>query len=230
MSLVREELGPTLPQLARPHWARISRAHRRLLGAALAAFVLLLAAAYAVLRSDPLETLVVREPIAFNLIHRADFPKVDPRPGELLRLEGVLPGKSGAKETYAVSALTVPPYRGDISSAFLGLATRKLAELQAADPQLRYRGEGKTRINLIPGYQLTYSTREGGRPDGRTVFGRVFWLVPEPEEEGGEQTREGAVLALTAQFSGQVPNPTALGSDVLLKAPLRSFRFGTERP
>lgn len=229
MSLVREELGPTLPQLLQPHWARLSRTRRRQIVAALVALAVLLAAAYTIVRSDPLETLVVREPVAFNVIHRADFPKVGARPGELLRLEGVLPGKSMAKETFAVSRLTVPPFRGDISAAYLMLATRKLAALQAADPQLRYRGEGKTRINLIPGYQLTYSTREGGKPDGRSVFGRIFWLVPEPGD-GEAQTRDGVILALTAQFSGQVPNATALGSDVLLKAPLRSFRFGTQRP
>lgn len=230
VSVVREELGPSLPELLRPHLGRLSRLQQRLLAAAAIGAVVLLAAAYLVLRSDPLPTIVVREPIAFNLIHRADFPEVARRPGELLRLEGNLPiakpGAPPARETFVVRPLTVPPFRGDISSAYLSLATAKLAELQAADPQVRYRGEGKARINLIPGYQLSYATRQ----DGRTLFGRIYWLVPEPAEDGDPQTREGVTLTLTAQFSGQVPNPAAVGSDVLLKAPLRSFRFGTERP
>lgn len=230
VSVVREELGPSLPELLRPHLSRLSRLQRRLLAAVAALGVLVLAAAYVVLKSDPLPVIVVKEPIAFNLIHRADFPEVATRPGELLRLEGDLPiakkGVPPARETFAVRPLTVPPFRGDISSAYLALATAKLEELRAADPNVRYRGEGKARINLIPGYQLSYATRQ----DGRTLFGRVYWLVPDPEDDGAPQTREGVTLTLTAQFSGQVPNPAAVGSDVLLKAPLRSFRFGTERP
>lgn len=225
MSVVREELGPSLPQLAAPHWQPLPRRRRVALVAAGVALLIVLVAARFALREDPLTIEVVREPVAFNLIHRADFDPVDPRPGELLRLEGVLPGRSGARESFTVRPLTVAPFRGDISAAYLLLASRRLAELRAADPAVRYRGEGKTRINLIPGYQLTYQTRRAGR----LVYGKRFFLVPEPGD-GEPQGREGVELTLLAPYSGQTPNPAAVGSDVLLKAPLRSFRFGTERP
>ncbi len=223
--VVREELGPSLPQLISPHWRSASRRRRIAAVAVVAGLLLLLVAARLILREDPLEVEVVRDPVAFNLIHRADFRRVDPRPGELLRLEGLLPGRSRVPESFVVRRLVVPPARGDISAALLSHASTRLAQLRAADPRLRYRGEGKTRINFTPGYQLTFQTRRGGR----LVFGKLFLLVPEPGE-GEPQGREGVELELLAPYSGQTPNPTAVGGDVLLKSPLRSFRFGTERP
>lgn len=234
MTVVREELGPSLPQLLRPHWVRLPRRRQALLVAAAVAVLVLLAAAYEVLRSAPLKSIVVKDPIAFNLIHRADFNPVAPKPGELLRLEGVLHTGAGATavdahESFTVKPMLVPPFRGDVSSAYLLLATQKLKQLEAADPLLRYRGEGKTRINLIPGYQLTFQTRAGGRKDGALVFGRILFLAPEPAD-GQPQTREGAELTLLAERSGQTPSAQDIGADILLKAPLRSFRFGTERP
>jgi hypothetical protein len=234
VSVVREELGPSLPQLLQPHWARLPRRRRLLVVAAAVAGLVLLLAAYEVLRSDPLKSIVVDEPVAFNLIHRADFNPVTPGRGEVLRLQGVLrtgqpPNEVAADESFTVRRLVVPPFRGDISSAYLLLASQKLKQLQAADPLLRYRGEGKSRINLTPGYQLTFQTRAGGRKDGPLVFGRIFWLVPEPAD-GEEQVREGVELTLLAERSGQTPSAQDIGADILLKAPLRSFRFGTERP
>lgn len=231
MSVVREELGPSLPQLAGPTWSRLRRWHQIALIAVVPAGVLVLVAAYFVLRADPLKVIVVRKPIAFNLIHRADFnPVTKPGPGEILRLEGVLPiAKKTAPvvhESFVVRPLTLPPYTGDISASYLLLASRKLRALQAADPNLRYRGEGKTRINLVPGYQLTFQTRNAA---GRLVFGKYFFLVPEADDPK-DQTRVGVELELRTESSGQTPNPVSVGGDVLLKAPLRSFRFGTERP
>jgi hypothetical protein len=226
VSVVREELGPSLPQLVAPHWGRLSHGRRVALLAAAIVLLVVLALGYVVLKSDPLKVTVIREPVAFNLVHRADFGPVTPAKGELLRLEGVLPGVSGARESFAVRPLTIPPYRGDVSSAYLAVATRRLAALRAADPEVRYRGEGRARVNTVTvGYQLTYQTRRAGK----LVYGKIFFLAPEPAD-GEPQSRQGAELALLAERSGQTPTAAAVGSDVLLKSPLRSFRFGTERP
>lgn len=227
MSVVREELGPSLPQLASPYWQPLSRGRRIAIIAAGVALVVLLIAARFALREDPLKVVVMREPIAFNLIHRADFSPVKTQRGEVLRLEGVLPGKSGANDSFSVQPLTVPEFRGDVSSAYLLLASTRLAQLRAADPELRYRGEGKARLNTVTfGYQLSYQTRSKA---GKLVFGKHFFVVPDPAD-GKPQSRGGAELTLLAERSGQTPSAAAVGADVLLKAPLRSFRFGTERP
>lgn len=226
MPVVRQELGPSLPQLLEPYWRPLSRGRRIGVVAAGVALLALLAVSYAVVKSGPLPVEVVRGPVSFNLIHRADFGRVPPHPGELLRLEGALPGASGAKESFAVRPLTVPPFRGDVSSAYLLLASRRLAELRAADHNVAYRGEGKARSNPdTAGYQLTYQTRTGGR----LVYGKLIFLAP-LAADGKPQDRRGVELSLLAERSGQTPTAAAVGADVLLKGPLRSFRFGTERP
>jgi hypothetical protein len=226
VSVVREELGPSLPQLLEPRWRPLSRRRRIAAVAAAVALLALLGAAYLVVRSGPLPVEVVRGPVSFNLVHRADFPVVRPRSGELLRLEGVLPGTSRARESFAVRPLTLPAFRGDVSSAYLLLATRRLAELRRADPAVAYRGEGKARSNPdTAGYQLTYQTRRGGK----LVYGKLIFLAP-LAADGEPQDRRGVELSLLAERSGQTPTANAVGADVLLKSPLRSFRFGTERP
>jgi hypothetical protein len=222
--VVREELGPSLPQLLEPRWRVLSRGRRIALVAAAALLLLALVAAREVLRDDPLKVLVVKEPIAFNLVHRAELEEVTPKPGELTRLQSGATVKTD--ERFVVRPLQLPAYKGDVSSAYLTLASRRLAQLKAADPDVGYRGEGKARINLIPGYQLAYQTRKAGK----LYFGKIFFLAPEPGD-GEEQTTDGVELDLLSQFSpSTTPNLTDVGNTYLLKAPLRSFRFGTERP
>ncbi len=224
MPVVREELGPSLPELLEPRWRVLSSGRRIALVAAGVLLCVALVAVRAVLRDDPLRVLIVKGSPAFNLVYRSELEQAAPRPGELVRLQ------SGPNvrtlERFVVRPLTLPPYRGDVSSAYLLLASRRLAELKAADPSVGYRGEGKARINFIPGYQLAYQTRR----DGKLFFGKIFFLAPEPAA-GDAQTREGVELDLQSQFSTQTTtNLTDVGNTYLLKAPLRSFRFGTERP
>ena len=55
--------------------------------------------------------------------------------------------------------------------------------------------------------------------------GRVILLVP--DEPG---VREGAQIEMLVTRSPAVPRADAVGANGPLKTPLRSFRFGTERP
>lgn len=223
MSVVREELGPSLPQLLAPHWRALAGRRRVTLVLGVVTVLVALLVVRAVLR-DHLETVVVREPVAFNLVHAPDLEQAAPKDGELLRLQSTSASKT--TELLTVSPLTVPRYRGDISSAYLLLASATLRALRTADPEVQYRGEGKARINLSPGYQLNYQTRKGGR----LFFGAIYFLAPEPTD-GEPQTRQGAQLRLLSEFSPRTtPNLSSLGNAYLLKTPLRSFRFGTERP
>lgn len=224
MPVVREALGPSLPQLLEPRWRALPRPRRVAIVAGAVLLVVLLVVAREVLRADPLKVYVAQAPIAFNFVHRADLVTVAPRAGELVRLQST--AAAATRERFTVRRLAIPPYRGDVSSAYLLLASERLAQLQAADPDVSYRGEGKARINLIPGYQLAYQTRRAGK----LYFGKLFFLAPEPA--GGEpQTHEGVELDLLSEFSPSTTSSLAVvGNTYLLKAPLRSFRFGTDRP
>src|SRR5690349_2757699 len=87
MSVVREEFGPTLPELLGPRVRALPRAAQVAL-AALAALVLVaLAAAFLRHEPDKRTPVLVRRPIAFNLSYPPDFRQVAPRGREALRLE-----------------------------------------------------------------------------------------------------------------------------------------------
>jgi hypothetical protein len=105
------------------------------------------------------------------------------------------------------------------------LAARQADELARELPDFRYRGDGKARINDLPGHLLVFQFRR----DGATVYGKRFLLVP-LVEPGAPAPRRGVAVTLLAERSPAVPNADAVGENSALKAPLRSFRFGTERP
>jgi hypothetical protein len=147
---------------------------------------------------------------------------VAPEQGELLRLES----RPGAPlQSYAVEPLALPPYRGDVTAVLGVLAARQAADLARELPDFRSRGDGKARINELPGHVSVFRFRR----DGTTTYGKRFLLVP-PVEPGAPAPRRGIALTLLAARSPAVPSADAVGGGSALKAPLRSFRFGTERP
>ena len=87
MSVVREEFGPTLPELLGPRLHVPVRTIWRVLAAAGVVVVLVLAW-LVFLRGTPGQAgVVVREPVTFNLIHTDALHRVAPRVGETLRLQ-----------------------------------------------------------------------------------------------------------------------------------------------
>ncbi len=161
----------------------------------------------------------MREPITFNLIHTSGLARVAPHAGEILRLQSAA-GRAD-QESFVVQPLRLAPYRGDVSAGFLVASAGMIEQLRSQDPSFVYRGEGRTRVNRLPGYQILFATKR----DGKTVLGRRVMLVP--DEPGA---REGVDILLRSDISAAVPNVDAVGNNGLLKTPLRSFRFGTERP
>src|SRR4051812_41376210 len=106
MSVVRPEFGPTLPELLGPRLRALPRPLRLAL-AVLAALVVVVAAWALLLRGgSELPATVVREPIAFNFVHRAPMHRRAPQGTELARV-------SGGGQSFAVSELRLPPYQGD---------------------------------------------------------------------------------------------------------------------
>jgi hypothetical protein len=217
--LVKPEYGPSLPALMRT-WPR----PRRLAVTAALALVVVVAVALAVLRvvrnDANTSVAVVQGPPAFNLIWRNDLKRVAPNPGELLRLEN----RSGAGllQRFLVRPLHLAPYRGDVFGVLpLYAATVTMREIRQDYPDAIERGEGKARINELPGYQVIFQTNVGGH----VAYGRRILLLP--DEPG---VREGAQLEMLVTRSPAVPRADAVGGNGPLKTPLRSFRFGTERP
>ena len=216
-ALVQDEYGPTLPELLRgvPRWARYRDVggHRgRARGRPVARHR----------RSRPRRrpTPSIRGERTFNLawdpsrLHRVD------QKGTLLALEG----RRGDLflDSYTVSSVTLPPYRGAPGGVLAVLGANRLRELRATAPGFVPSNppEGRTRVNDSTGYQITWRERR----DGRTIYARDIWLVdPEPG------SRDALLVQLRTTRAAGTPNADRTGGTGALKQPLRSLRFGTER-
>ncbi|MEA2265491.1 MAG: hypothetical protein QOE27_1074 [Solirubrobacteraceae bacterium] len=98
-------------------------------------------------------------------------------------------------------------------------AANYIAGLAARTPGFLLQTETKTRVNLNPGYTLTYSFRSGGRP----MFARAVMLLP-----AITGARDGVLLSMGTVPSPLIdPVPDQVAANDVLQVPLRSFRFGT---
>ena len=108
MSVVREEFGPTLPELLGARLRVPARSIWRVLAAAGVVVVLVLAWLVFV-RGAPGQTgVVVRGPVTFNLIYTDALHKVAPRNGEVLRLQT----SAGPPQSFAVRPLRLAEEHG----------------------------------------------------------------------------------------------------------------------
>jgi hypothetical protein len=218
MSVVREEFGPTLPELV---GARLHVPVRTLWRAlAVAGVVVVLLLAWLVfLRGTPGQAgVVVREPVAFNLIYTDAMRRVAPRAGEALRLQA----RAGAPQSFAVRPLHLAPYKGDVSATLTLLSARLIRQMSATYPGFLWRGDGRVNINKQPGYQIVFQARVGGH----TTYGKRVLLVAGPDPP----PRTGLDITMLAERSPATPKADAVAANGPLKTPYRSLRFGTERP
>lgn len=229
-SLVQPEFGPTLPQVAGRRWPRV-RIVLIVLGVLVAAWVL------ARVLQDPdsgRTVVVVREPVAFNVLRDGRLEQVAPQGRETLRLRTTPAVSRGTRgvQRFTVSPLTLPTYVGDDPGATLTVqASVSIAALRRQVRCFVLRGEGRTRVNLYPGYVVTYEGRrtgpcDGPRQPGNLFYGKRFFLYPDVP-----RPTEAVQMDLQAPFVPvYVGFPEAVGANGPLKLPLRSFNFGTERP
>jgi hypothetical protein len=80
------------------------------------------------------------------------------------------------------------------------------------------RGEGKTRVNTVPGYQVLYSTRIAGQE----VYGRNVLLLP---AHPGVRRGVEIVMLTSATASSEVKAPSEVASTGVLLRPLKTFTF-----
>jgi hypothetical protein len=217
VSVVREEFGPTLPELlgsrlgvpARKVWLVLAAA-----GAVALAVLLFLS-----LRPAPGENaVVVRRPVAFNLIYTDAMARLAPRAGESLRLQT----RSGPPQSFVVHPLSIPPYKGDVSAQLTVMSARLIDEMGAHYKGFIWRSDGRVNINRQPGYQIVFQARV----NGRTTYGKRVLLVVGPDPP----PRTGLDITLLAARSTAVPKADAVAANGALKTPYRSLRFGAERP
>jgi hypothetical protein len=221
MSVVRPEFGPTLPELLGPRVRALPRAGQIVLAAVSAAIVVALGLALVRGGGEDRTTVVVREPIAYNLVYPPALRRVPPRGRETLRLE-TAPGAADP-QSFAITPFRLPPYRGDSTGVLTGMSPNLIVRMRRTIPGFVWRADGRVNYNRQPGYEILFQARIGGR----TWYGRRTLLVP-----GGDQPpREGVDIMIMAARSDLIPRADAVASSPgALKTAIRSFRFGTERP
>jgi hypothetical protein len=219
MSVVRPEFGPTLPELVGPRIRALGRRGRIALWVAVAALAGAIAA-WALASGSGRTEVLVREPVAFTMVHGPGLAEARPRRGEVLRLQ--TPSRAGPAQSFAVTPLRLGHYRGDPTAVLTGMSPLLVERMRARLPGFVWRGDGRVNINKQPGYAILYQYRA---PRG-TVYGHRVLLLP-----GGDQPpREGVDISMLAERSAAVSRVAAVGANGELKTALRSFRFGTERP
>ncbi len=210
---LRPEYRPTLPQLLAPSWQRASRAVRWLVIAAAA--VLVVGVAALVLTLLPAR-ISYGGPVPFSFSYR-DLYRTAPDPGGYVKVARFTRG-GRLEDSFAVEPLALPPYQGEQSGEEPLYASGFVRSLAARSQGFELLGEGKTRVNLAPAYNIFYTTLVGGE----TMYGRDVLLVP--ERLGA---REGVVIVMLTSptANAQVTSPLLVASTGVLYEPLRTFSF-----
>jgi hypothetical protein len=217
VSVVREEFGPTLPELL---GSRLGVPVRKLwLAFAAVGVVALAIVLWLSLRPQPGQSaVVVHKPVAFNLIYTDALQRRTPRAGEVLRLQSA----SGPPQSFVVHPLRIGAYKGDVSAELALMSAQLVDEMRAQYPGFIHRSEGRVNINKQPGYQIVFQARI----NGRTTYGKRVLLVAGPDPP----PHTGLDFTMLAERSTAVPKADAVAANGALKTPYRSLRFGTERP
>jgi hypothetical protein len=211
---MKPEYGPTLGRLLAPRWHAAPRALR---ASVIAAGILIVVAAIGiVLRLEPAR-YSQDGTFPFSFTYKGLF-KTAPEAGGYVRVEAHYADGS-LKYSYAVNPLSLPPHSGGISGVLPVYATGYSERLAGRFPDVKLDGEGKTRVNKVPAYQVLYRATI----DGRTMYGRNVLLLP--EQQGARKGVE-IVMLTAAGATSEVKEPSEVASGGVLLRPLKTFSFG----
>jgi len=212
---LKPEYRPTLVQLLAPSWAKASRVVRVLVTAGAAALLVGVVALTLTLLPAHIS---YGGPVPFSFSYRGLYREA-PAAGAGIDAQVLRRGADGRLlDSFVVAPLKLPPYAGGLSGELPLYAVGYIHALSARYPGFQLQGEGKTRVNTAPAYNIYYSVRLAGQ----RMYGRDVLLVP--ERPGA---REGvAIKMLTSPHSSsQVTSPLLVATAGLLYKPLRTFSF-----
>lgn len=211
---LEHEYRPTLADLLRPYWRRLSPRQR--LPVALAGVVVVIAVASAVLTLLPPTYSYSRGPVAFSFRYRGLYRAPAP-PGAYVRVQRLQGPR--LKDSFEVAPLLLAPYRGEPTPALALYATGYIRALAAREPGFALRGEGWTQVDSISPYAV-YNVFYTVPRDGRRLYGRNILVLP--QRPGA---RRGVTIAMLGDPGGekQLSSPLLLGTVGALEGPLLSF-------
>jgi hypothetical protein len=211
---MKPEYGPTLGRLLAPWWHGTRRWVRM---AVLAGGAFLVAAAVGLTLTLLSAHYSQGGPMPFSFSYKGLY-RTTPDPGGYVKV-AAHERDGSLKYSYAVEPLLLGPYSGNVSGALPVYATGYAKELARLDRNFVLRGEGKTRVNKVPGYQVLYTTVDRGH----LLFGRNVLLLP---EKPGVRRGVKIVMVTSSTASSKVKTPSDVASTGVLLKPLKTFTFG----
>jgi hypothetical protein len=207
---LKPRYGPTLGQLLEPRWRAAPRALRGLVFAAAAGLLALAIAA--VLTLWP-ATYSHGGTAPFHFSYRGLY-RTAPAPGQLVRIERRAHGR--LEDSFAVAPLRLPPYSGGLSAELPLYASGYIKGLSGKYSGFVLRGEGKTRVNTVPAYNVFYTAMI----EGRHMYGRDVLLLA--ERQG---VRDGVAIEMltSPRANSKVTSPLEVASAGVLEKPLKTF-------
>ena len=211
---IKPEYGPTLGRLLSPRWRAATPTARRVLTGA---GVLLVAALVAAVLTLENATFSHDGRVPFSFAYRSLY-RVAPDPGGYVKIQRRRSG-GALEDSYAVAPLSLPAYSGELSGELPVYAAGYIRALQQRYTGFVLRGEGKTRVNAVPAYQVLYTATV----EGRTMYGRDVLLLP---ERAGAREGVDIVMLTSPTANAQVDSPLEVASTGVLLRPLKTFTFG----
>ena len=211
---MKPQYGPTLGVLLSPRWRAASPLARRSVIAAGVGLLALLVSAGLTLENARYSR-GGRVPFSFS--YRSLY-RVAPGAGEFVKMQRHR-SDGELEDSLAVGPLRLPPYSGDVSGELPLYAAGYITQLSRRYPQFELAGEGKTKVDTIFAYAVSYTTLL----NGRTMWGRDILLLP---ERPGVREGVDIVMLTSPSANSQVDSPAEVGSAGVLSRPLRTFGFG----
>jgi hypothetical protein len=211
---LKPEYGPTLGRLLAPRWHRASRLVQALAIAGCVAVLALLIGAGLTLENAHYSR---GGAVPFHFSYRGLY-RVAPGPGEWVQVRSPVSGP--LRNSFAVGPLQLPAYTGGLSGELPVYASSYIDGLRRRYSGFVLDGEGKTRVNTVPAYDIAYTAQI----EGRTVYGRDILLLP---ERAGVRAGVHIVTLSAPHADPGVTSPLLVGTTGVLERPLETFTFGS---
>jgi len=211
---IKPDYQPTLGQLLAPRWRSASPLFRTAVIVLLLGLAVLIPAAVLTLENASFSH---GGKVPFSFSYRGLY-RVPPDRGGWVKVQRHGP-RGQLQDSFAVEPLTLPPYAGGLSGELPLYAEGYIRELRRRYQNFVLRGEGKTRVNTVPAYNVIFTAEV----EGRRMFGRDVLLVP---QQPGAREGVEIVMLTSPKASPQVTSPLEVASAGVLLRPLKTFTFG----
>jgi hypothetical protein len=204
--------GPTLSELLAPRWRRVPLLLRGLVLLICVGLVVVVVGAALTLQDARIS---YSGPVAFHFNYKHLY-RTAPEPGGYVKVSRRKHGL--LEDSFAVEPLLLPSYEGSLTGELPLFATRYIRELATRYQGFVFEGEGKSRVNTVPGYNIFYLARI----EGQRVFGRDVLLLPETP---GALRGVVIVMHTTPHANSEVKTVQEVATAGVLQAALHTFTF-----